>query len=206
MQDLIDAILDGDISRVLSELRKLTVQDIRPEQIIKNGIESAVEFLNDKCSIDSFNLLEIMLVTRAIMTIIQELYPEGPPSSQLKSTIVIATLEGNIHDIGKNIVKIILKAKGYRVIDCGKDCSNEHLISTAQQNSASALFVSGLITSIIPNVQKIKDLLEKENLSHIKVVAGGAALKMASPEFLKVDYVAETVFDGLNYMEQLQKV
>ena len=206
MQDFIEAIIEGDNSRVLSELRGLIELKVKPERIIKDGIEAAVNYLNDKCSIDSFNLLEIMLVGRAIMSIINELFPQGLPPSQAKATVVIGTIEGDIHDFGKNIVKMILKAKGYRVIDCGKDCPIEQLIYNVQVNSASALLISGLITSIIPKVQKLKDLLEKRGLTNIKLIAGGAALKMASPEYLNVDYVAETVFDGVNYLEKLQEV
>lgn len=202
MQNFIDSIIDGDISNVLLNLKNLTKLKVSPEQIIKDGIKAAVNYLNDKCSIDGFNLLEIMLVGRAIMSVINELYPQGLSESQIKATVVIATLEGDIHDFGKNIVKMMLKAKGYRVIDCGKDCPINQLIHSAYVNSASILLISALITPVIPQVRKVKDILKERGLSKIKVVAGGAALKMASSEYLNVDYVAETVFDGLEYIEK----
>jgi len=146
-----------------------------------------------------------MLVGRAAVAVMKEMYPahlQGyPPKS--KGVVVIATLEGDIHDLGKNILKMILTAKGYQVVDCGRDCSVEKLIDIAKREAAMAVGVSGLITPVIPYVRQIKEMLANRGLGNIKVMAGGGALKQSSAESLNVDFVAETAFDGVRYLEQI---
>ena len=136
--------------------------------------------LNAKCTLEQFNLLEIMLAGRAVMEIMKFLNPAGPAMSSAKGTVVIATLEGDIHDLGKNILKTVLIGKGYHVVDCGKDCPLQKLIETAVKEHPLAVAISGLITPIIPLVRQVKDLLFIRGLNDVKVIAGGAALKQSS--------------------------
>jgi methylmalonyl-CoA mutase cobalamin-binding domain/chain len=159
--------------------------------------------LDAKCTVEQFNLLEIMLVGRAVTGVMKDLYPPDVPPPQTKGTVVIASMEGDIHDMGKNIVKMVLTAQRYWVVDCGKDCPVEKLIDTAEQEAALAVGVSGLITTVIPQVRQVKDRMTERGLGHIKVMAGGAALKQATAESLNVDFVAETAFDGARYLDQI---
>ena len=206
MHTLTDVILDGDLSGAIIEVKKLLNEKVKPERIIKEGIVEAMEELDNKCTVENFNLLEIMMAGRVIMAIVNELYPIGIPSSQANGTIIIGTPEGDIHDLGKNIVKIMLMGKGYRVIDCGKNCPIEELINAAEKETANAIFISGLISTIIPKVREVKSKLLQRNLKDIKIVAGGGALKQLTAKSLNVDYVAETVFDGLNYLKEVYEV
>lgn len=203
MRTIIDALLEGDSAASLAAAKQLQQTGISAEQIVNEGLEVAMQQLDDKCTVEGFNLLEIMLVGRAVSAVVNELYPEGGLPDKRRATFVIATLEGDIHDLGKKIVKIVLLGKGYRVIDCGKDCPIETVVSTAQRENASAVLVSGLITSIIPQVRKVRPALLARGLSQVKIVAGGAALKQASTTELNVDFVAETAFDGVRYLEQI---
>ena len=202
---LIDTILDGDVSGAIIEVKKLLDAKVKPERIIKEGIEKVMVELDHKCTVEHFNLLEIMMAGRVIMAIVNKLYPRGIPSSQANGTIIIGTPEGDIHDLGKNIVKIMLMGKGYRVIDCGKNCPIEELINAAEKETANAIFISGLISTIIPKVREVKSKLLQRNLKDIKIVAGGGALKQLTAKRLNVDYVAETVFDGLNFLKELHE-
>ena len=112
MHPLIDAILDGDVSQGIIEIKKLLNAKVKPERIIKEGIGEVMLELDGKCTVEHFNLLEIMMAGRVIMAVVTELYPIGIPSSQANGTIIIGTPEGDIHDLGKNIVKIMLMGKG----------------------------------------------------------------------------------------------
>jgi len=131
----------------------------------------------------------------------KELFPQGVPERAARGTVVVASLEGDVHDLGKNILKMVLAGKGYRVVDCGKDCPLDRLIVVAEQQHADAIGISGLITTVISQVKKARELLEERGLGHIQVLAGGAALKQATAESLKVDFVAETAFDVARYLE-----
>jgi dimethylamine corrinoid protein len=157
--------------------------------------------LDDKCTVEHFNLLEIMLAGRAVGAVIRELYPEGMPAGAGRHTFLIATLEGDIHELGKNIVKSVLSAKGYRLIDCGRNCSLEKLMHAAEREGVQAVLISGLITTVIPQVRQVRPTLAARGLGDIKVVAGGAVLKQATAEELQVDYVAQNAFDGAHYLD-----
>jgi 5-methyltetrahydrofolate--homocysteine methyltransferase len=205
-EPLIGALLDGDHAQAVAKARELRAAAVGSDLIVTAGIENAMSRLDAKCTVEHFNLLEIMLAGRAVGAVIKELYPDGMPPRAGKHTFVIATLEGDIHELGKNIVKSILVGKGYRVIDCGKNCSLEKLVHTAGREEVNAVLVSGLISSVIPQVRQVRAALAAQGLTGIKVVAGGAVLKQAGAEELQVDYVAQTAFDGAHYLEETIRV
>jgi len=203
MNLLVKALFDGDQVQAITTARNLLDVGVGHAQIIMEGVEAAMAKLDAKCTVEQFNLLEIMLSGRAVMGVMKELYPPGAPSPNTKGTVVLGSLEGDIHDLGKNILKMVLTAKGYRVADCGKDCAIEKLIHTVEKEGALAIGVSGLITSVIPQVQNLREEMAMRGLGHIKIAAGGAALKQASASSLNVDFVAETAFDGASYIKQI---
>lgn len=200
---LMTALLEGDHREALEETRRLRAAGVSPVEIVTRGLEVAMGQLDEKCTVEGFNLLEIMLVGRAVSAVVGELYPEGESPPVGKGTFIIATLEGDVHDLGKNIAKMVLIGKGYRVVDLGRDCPVQNVVEAVEREGARAVLVSGLITAVIPQVRKVRPALEKHGLGDVKVVAGGAALKQASAENLQVDYVAETAFDGARYLDQL---
>jgi dimethylamine corrinoid protein len=203
MDPLVKTLLDGDQAGALTEARKLRDAGVGCERIVTEGIEAAMELLDAKCTVEQFNLLEIMLSGRAVMGVIKELYPPAAPPPRTKGSVVVGALEGDVHDLGKNILKAVLTARRYRVVDCGKDCSVETIIDTAEQETAMAVSVSGLITSVIPQVRLLRDRLTGRGMGHVRLLAGGAALKQASAASLNVDFVADTAFDGLHYLDRI---
>jgi methanogenic corrinoid protein MtbC1 len=203
MNGLIKAILEGDCALAISQVKQLCAGGIGGEYIVVHGVEAAMSALNDKCTLEQFNLLEIMLAGRAVTEIMKFLFPAGINTSSSKGKVVLATLEGDVHDLGKNILKMVLIANGYQVVDCGKDCSLQTLVDTVGKELPFAVGVSGLITPVMSQVKKIKNLLLSKSLGNIKVFAGGAALKQSSPDKLLVDFVAESAFDGLRYLEEI---
>jgi dimethylamine corrinoid protein len=203
MAELVAALVDGDEKRALAEARRLIAAGVPTRRIVADGFAPAMENVDAKCTVEAFNLLEIMLVGRAVSLVADELFPHGVAASGARATVVLATPEGDVHDLGKNIVRMILVGKGYRVVDLGRNCPVDALADAAQRERAVAVLVSGLITTVIPRVRSVKDALQQRGLGEVPVVAGGAALKQASPEQLNVDYVAQTAFDGAHYLDAL---
>ena len=203
MDNLIAALLEGDCAASLSQAKHLCQCGASPEHLVMHGIEAAMLTLDEKCTLQQFNLLEIMLADRAVMEVMKFLYPAGTSTANTKGTVVVTTPEGDVHDLGKNILKIVLTGGGYHVIDCGKDCPLRKLIDVTEQERPLAVGISGLITTIIPLVRQVKDQLLLRGLDSVKVFAGGAALKQSSPSQLNVDFVADSAFDGLHYLDAL---
>lgn len=203
MNSLIAAILEGNSAESVSQAQHLCRCKISPEHIVIHGVETAMLALDAKCTLEQFNLLEIMLAGRAVMSVMKNLYPAGMATARTKGSVVIATLEGDVHDLGKNILKMVLIGYGYHVVDCGKDCPLQKLMEVAEKEHPIAIGVSGLITPIIPLVRQVKDQLALRRLDRVLVIAGGAALKQSTPSKLNVDFVAESAFDGLHYLEEI---
>lgn len=197
---LIEALLEGDQAGAVAEATSLRNSGIDNERIIVDGIGAAMGQLDAKCTVEQFNLLEIMLVGRAVTGVLKAFYPDSLPAPT-RGTVALASLEGDVHDLGKNIVKTVMMARGYRVIDCGKDCPVEKLVDTAVQENADIISISGLITNVIPLVRQVIPLARSRGLTDVMVLAGGAALKQASAAELNVDYVADSVFDCMRYLE-----
>ena len=200
MDGLIAAVIEGNCQEAISQTERLRAGGCALRDIVTQGIERAMTALDTKCTLEDFNLLEIMLAGRAVMSVMNLLYPSGCAAGS-KGTVVIATLEGDVHDLGKNILKIVLTAKGYRVVDCGKDCSLQRLMEAVEKEQPFAVGISGLITPVIPQVRSVRDHLVRRGLARIRIVAGGAALKQSSPRGLNVDYVAESAFDALHFLD-----
>ncbi len=201
MEQFIAALLDGDRAKSLEAAKQLAADGVSTETIVADGVQAAMQSLSDKCTVESFNLLEIMLAGRAVMTVMKHFFPadESPPA--VLGTVVVVTLEGDVHDLGKNILKMVLMGNGYKVVDCGKNCSVDRLMAAVEEHQPQYIGISGLITSVSQQVQQIKDQLQERGLGHIRVLAGGAALKQATAKYLKVDFVAETAFDGADYIK-----
>ena len=203
MDSLIKTLLEGDTTGAVSMAEALHGSGVSIERIVRDGVESAMSTLDAKCTLEQFNLLEIMLVGRAVTEVMKHLFPTGAPVSERRGTVVIATLEGDVHDLGKNILKMVLTGNGYRVVDCGKDCPLERLLDTVEREKPVAVGISGLITTIVTEVKLVKPQLVSRGLGDVVVIAGGAALKQSTPERLNVDYVAESAFDGAGYLVRI---
>jgi dimethylamine corrinoid protein len=203
MRQLIAALTDGDRTAALAETRRLRDAGVSVERIVNEGLEVAMEQVDEKCTVAAFNLLEIMLVGRAVTVVANELYPRGIPAADSTAVVVIATPEGDVHDLGKNIVAMVLTGRGYRVVDLGRNCPVSNMIEAAASEKAAAVLVSGLLTTIIPQVRQLRPALARRGLAGVRIVAGGAALKQARCEELDVDYVAQTAFDGAHYLDRL---
>ena len=206
LSNLIMAILDGNCAESVSQAERLSRDGATPQHIVTHGVEAAMSTLDAKCTVEQFNLLEIMLAGRAVMEVMKFLFPAGMVAADGKGTVLVASLEGDVHDLGKNILKIVLIGGGYHVVDCGKDCPLRKLVEVGEKERPLAIGISGLITSIIPVVRQVKDAILLRKLDGVKVMAGGAALKQSTPRDLNVDFVADSAFDGLHYLDGIAGV
>jgi methylmalonyl-CoA mutase cobalamin-binding domain/chain len=195
---LIGFLLEGDQAKAAKETRRLLEAGVGREAIVSGAIEEAMRQLDSKCTLEEFNLLEIMLAGRAATEVLRILYPRGEARRE-KGTVVLATPRGDVHDLGKNVVKSILVSSGYNVIDCGKDVPTERILQAAQRERARVVGVSGLVTSAIAAVRELRPAMSKNGVDCL-LVAGGAALCLCTPESLDVDHVARDAFDGVGFI------
>lgn len=203
LQVLSEALVSGDHKRALAVTLELRRQGVEIEDIVRQGIQPAMDALDNKCTVEQFNLLEIMLAGRAVSAVARELFPDSSCPPNAKATVVVAALEGDIHDIGKHIVKMVLIGNRYHVVDCGKDVPVATVAERVRAENADALCISGLITNVMPRVRLMRQAMVDAGVGHVPILAGGAALKQSTAAALNVDYVGQTAFDAVKYLEPL---
>jgi len=121
-----------------------------------------------------------------------------------KCNIVIATVKGDIHDIGKNIVKLLLENYGFAVTDLGKDVPPEEIVKTAKELNAPIVGLSALMTTTVPAMEETIRLLRKE-CPDCKVVVGGAVLTQEYADSIGADKYAKDAMETVRYAEEIDK-
>ena len=119
-----------------------------------------------------------------------------------KATLVVATVEGDIHDIGKNLVVLMLKNYGYRVIDLGKDVPAERIVDTAIAEHAKIIGLSALMTTTMMRMKEVVELV-KERGADCRVVIGGAAITESFAEEIGADGYSKDAADCVKLVERL---
>jgi 5-methyltetrahydrofolate--homocysteine methyltransferase len=121
-----------------------------------------------------------------------------------EGTVVIGTVQGDLHDIGKNLVAIMLKGAGFDVIDLGNDVSPEKFISTAEKEHADVIGMSALLTTTMPGMKDVVDLAKERNLyGRVKIIVGGAPLSAGYAKEIGADAYC---FDGMNAVDTVNKL
>lgn len=178
LDTLITAVVEGKNKLAVKTAEELVQAGMPVQIIIQDGLTAALTSLDLKCTSEEFNLLELILAGRAMVDVMDKVVgrrlPESSEASLTGPTVVLGTIKGDIHDLGKHIVNIVLKAAGYRVVDLGKDVEPALLVHTATVEKASFILVSSLITVSIPYIRQIRELCRKAGIS-VKIMAGGCA-------------------------------
>ena len=207
-KEIRQAIITGENDDAVAIAKTLISRGVKPEEIIVQGVTKAMEYLDKKCTIRDFCLLELMLAGRAAMDVIDCLYAEGTSKNDILfdpdlysgKKIILGTIKGDIHEIGRNIFSMVMRSYGYQIIDMGKDVDPADLVMAAIDHQADFIGISSLITTTIPQVREVRRIAADKGFSAVKIMAGGAALQQSSAEYLNVDHVADTAFDGLHYI------
>jgi 5-methyltetrahydrofolate--homocysteine methyltransferase len=124
--------------------------------------------------------------------------------SEKKATIVIATVEGDIHDIGKNLVALMLKNYGYHVIDLGKDVTKEKIVEVAEQEQAEFIALSALMTTTMMRMKDVVELVKEKGLS-AKVIIGGAVITQSFADEISADGYSKDAADAVKLVQRLCK-
>ncbi|GAB4410245.1 MAG: cobalamin-dependent protein [Thermodesulfovibrionales bacterium] len=199
-------MINGEAEQAIEVSGRLLRDGLSIESLIDHGLTAALRALDVKCTNEEFNLLEIMLAGRAMMAVMDEvvspyLHQFSKATGNPDKTIVIGTIKGDIHDLGKHVVKMLLMARGFRVIDIGRDADPVDFVRMAILEGARYIGVSSLLTINIPYIREIKEILKREGFDWIKVIAGGAAIQQTDPEDMNVDYIAGDAFDAIRYLD-----
>ena len=170
-------VLKGDKKHIVAKVEEALAAGEQPGDIISGKLIPAINDVGDKFEKQIYFLPQLIASASAMQTAIEHLEPllaQGDADGE-NTTIVIATVEGDIHDIGKNLVVLMLKNYGYHVIDLGKDVAAETIVTTAMEEHAQIIGLSALMTT---PMMRMKDVVElaKEKGCESKIIIGGACI------------------------------
>ena len=170
------AVLKGNKEHVLEEVKKMLDGGAKPDEIINEHLIAAINEVGELFDKKKYFLPQLISSANTMKLAIEYLEPMLERSNtEAMATIVVATVEGDIHDIGKNLVVLMLKNYGYHVIDLGKDVPADVIVDTAMNEGAKVIGLSALMTT---TMMRMKDVVElaKEKGCTAKIVIGGAAI------------------------------
>ena len=176
LKEISKQLQSGNDRKVLELTKQAIEQQIDPKIILSTGLVSGMNIIGEQFRNHEIFLPEVLLAARAMNVGINQLKPlflkDDMPTI---GKIVIGTVKGDLHDLGKNLVSIMLKGAGCEVIDLGRDVPPEKFIETAIKENAKLIGMSALLTTTMPVMKTVVDMLKQKNLQgKIKTVIGGA--------------------------------
>lgn len=195
--DLKTAIIKG-IKEDAGACAKELLKDTAPLDIINDYIIPALDVVGDGFEKNKIFLPQLLMSADAAKEAFNEIKAHLVLTGQEKKSenkIVIATVEGDIHDIGKNIVKVLLSNYGFDVIDLGKDVKCERVLEEAVKNNCRLVALSALMTTTVPNMEKTIRLIHEN--TDAKVLVGGAVLTKSYAKMINADYYAKDAMESV---------
>ena len=198
-----DSLLSGDDDRVSELTRQAIEQGIPPKQILDTGLIAGMTTVGERFKAHEVFLPEVLLAAKAMRAGMDQLKPllskEGIPSV---GRVVLGSVQGDLHDIGKNLVGILLKGAGFDVIDLGNDVAPETFVETALKQDASVIGMSALLTTTMPVMKRVADLINERDLGgKIRTIVGGAPV---SEEFAREIGADAYGFDAANAVDRVK--
>lgn len=211
MSDTLQQIKDAVINRQRTEIQGLVTraieEGIEPKSIIDQGLISAMDVIGQLFS-DSEIFVPEMLVSALTMKLgLDSVKPMlKSDDSEAKGTIIVGTVKGDIHDIGKNIVKMMLEGAGFKVVDLGVDLTVEKLIEKIEAIGPDILGLSALLTTTMPEMKRaIQELQAKGLKEKVKVMVGGAPVSNAFAEEIGADGYGADAAEAVVLARQLMR-
>jgi 5-methyltetrahydrofolate--homocysteine methyltransferase len=191
--------MKDESSKCASDLLK----DNEPLDVINNHIIPALDIVGDGFEKNTIFLPQLLMSADSAKSAFDEIKAHMVKSgnSQVKGEkIIIATVEGDIHDIGKNIVKVLLANYGFDVIDLGKDVKCETVLDEVIKNNVKLVGLSALMTTTVPNMEKTIKLLHEN--TDAKIFVGGAVLTRDYAKMINADWYAKDAMESVRIAQE----
>lgn len=205
LEQIAVAMQRGDSDTIGQLLRQALDNELAPKDILDNGLIAGMNVIGDRYKKHEIFLPEVLLAAKAMhvgMDILKPLFLKDEVPS--RGRVVIGTVQGDIHDIGKNLVAIMLRGAGFEVIDLGNDVAPNKFIDTAVEQNAKIIGMSALLTTTMPVMKKVIEQLKEKGLNgRIKTIIGGAPLSGEFAEHIGADAYG---YDSVQAVDCIKKL
>ena len=208
LQKLFDAVLEGDFEGVKTNLQLSLDANLDPTVILNDGMISAMREVGARFEAGEYYVPEMLIAARAMqsgMAILKPYLQQTERKSMGK--VVIGTVKGDLHDIGKNLVSLMLEGAGFEIIDLGVDVPAEEFVKQARELKPDIVAMSALLTTTMPSMRTTIDALTAAGLRNdVKVIIGGAPVTETYAQQIEADGFSPDASRAVNVaLELLEK-
>ena len=201
---LFEDVLKGNKRSIVEDVKKFLAEGNSPQAVIEEHLIPAINEVGILFDQKKYFLPQLIASAETMeqaIAYVEPLLPKKEDTEEM-ATIVVATVEGDIHDIGKNLVVLMLKNYGYRVIDLGKDVPKEVIIDTAIKENAKIIGLSALMTTTMMRMKDVVELAKEKQIS-AKVIIGGAVITQSFADEIGADGYSKDAAEACRLVERL---
>ena len=203
MSELYNAVYKGDMGKAIEEVKALIEAGATPQTIIDENMVPAMEAIGKDFEDGTAFVPNLLLSARAMKGALEILRPLMNADNVTKAgTVVIGTVKGDLHDIGKNLVASMLEGRGFEVINLGADVSKEKFVACAKEKNADIICLSALLTTTMAYMKEIVDAVKEAGLG-TKVMVGGAPLSAEFAEKIGADGYSSNANEAVELAKRL---
>lgn len=176
--DLQEAIINGSKPQAIALTKELLMEKVSPQAILNEGLIEGMSEVGDRFKCGDYFVPEMLIAARAMQSSMDLLRPVLVETGvEPIGTIVLGTVRGDLHDIGKNLTGMLLEGAGFKVVDIGVDASAEKFVNAVKENNAQLVGMSALLTTTMTYTREVIKALEAADLRQkVKVIVGGAPI------------------------------
>lgn len=202
---LSDAVLEMNEDEAVSLSEEIVAQKIDAYEAVEQGLSDGMDRAGKLFEEEEYFIPELLLCSDAMYAGLDVLKPHIKSNTHgEKRKIVIGVVEGDTHDIGKNLVKIVLETSGFDVYDLGRDILPQQFIDKAKEVGADIIAIGTLMTTTMEGMERVIHLLEEQNIrKNHKVVIGGAPISQSFADKIGADAYASNAADAVRIAKQL---
>jgi len=203
--DLRQSVIDGDMNQAHELVSKAIKENVPAEQILKEGLISAMAEVGRMFEAGEIFVPEMLIAARAMKSGLTLLRPHLIASNvKAIGKVIIGTVEGDVHDIGKNLVGMMLEGAGFEVIDLGADVPPEKYIEAIRENKPDIVACSALLTTTMPRMKDLILSLDEAGLhNHVRVMIGGAPVTESYAKDIGADLYAPDAASAASRAKEL---
>ena len=205
LEEISASLQKGDDTKVAELTERAIAESIEPKEILDDGLLGGMDIIGKKFRNHEIFLPEVLLAARAMyagMDLLKPLFlKDGMPNI---GKVVIGTVKGDLHDIGKNLVGIMLKGAGFEIIDLGKDVPPEDFVDAAEKEGADVIGMSTLLTTTTPMMTRVIELLKERGIEEkISTIVGGAPVSLELAQEIGATAYG---YDAANAVEKVKEL
>jgi len=200
-----DAILDGDVTGAQDGVQAALAAELRPDVILNEGMISAMKEVGRRFEEGDYYVPEMLVAARAMQTALSELKP-SLVANNIKSsgTVAIGTVKGDLHDIGKNLVALMLEGAGFEIKDLGVDVAPEKFIEAILSGDVNVVALSALLTTTMPHMKTTIEAIEQAGLrDKVRIIVGGAPVTQSYASQIGADGFSEDASSAPGLVESI---